>query len=62
MKYVNHGLKQVYLKELKIISSFFLKSLGENKPVKSVKLFPASIKSMKQYKSIDTLLNCLFVF
>ena len=48
MKYVNHGLKQVYLKELKIISSFFLKSLGENKPVKSVKLFPASIKSMNQ--------------
>ena len=35
------------IKQFKIISSFFIKLFGEKKFVYSVKVFPASIKSIK---------------
>ena len=35
------------IKQFKIISSFFIKLFGEKKSVYSVKIFPASIKSIK---------------
>ena len=53
---------QPFLKQFKIISSFFWKLLGEKRIIKSVKLLPLSIKSInpiQKYSHITELYACI---